>query len=88
MKKCYDEKDLIKAAQIEYVSELEKLIEKTENCSEVVKSLTKQRDELMEICKLAVFSSTIFQIVFFVAKIWRRRRSEKKLLRTLLLLNH
>jgi hypothetical protein len=60
MKKCYDEKDLIKAAQIEYVSELEKLIEKTENCSEVVKSLTKQRDELMEICKLAVFSLTNF----------------------------
>jgi hypothetical protein len=43
IRKCYDEKDLIKAAQIEYVSELEKLIEKTENCSEVVKSLTKQK---------------------------------------------
>jgi hypothetical protein len=54
MKKCYEEKDLIKAAQIEYDSELEKLIKKTENCGEVVKSLTKQRDELVEICKLSV----------------------------------
>jgi len=59
MKKCYEEKDLIKAAQIEYVSEMEKLIEKTENCGEVVKSLTKQRDELMEICKLVFFVCSV-----------------------------
>lgn len=52
MKKCCVEKDLIKAAQIEYVSELDKLIEKTENCDLVVTNLTKERDDLLEICKL------------------------------------
>jgi hypothetical protein len=63
MKKCYEEKDLIKTAQIEYVSELEKLIEKTENCGVVVNTLTKQRDELMEICKL-VFVCLVYTLVF------------------------
>jgi alpha-N-acetylglucosamine transferase len=79
LKKCYDEKDLIKAAQIEYVSELEKLIEKTENCNEVVKSLTKQRDELMEICKLAVFSLTIFSNCVFCCKDLEEKEEREKI---------
>lgn len=41
----------VKAAQFEYVSELEKLIEKSENCDQIISDLTKERDELMEICK-------------------------------------
>jgi len=52
MKKCFDEKNVIKTAQFEYVAELDRLMEKTENCNILITSLTKERDELLAACKL------------------------------------